>query len=72
MSPCEILNSRDKFRQQPPVGLPHTNYGEIEGLFGALITLYHIKKLLSSHGIRPAFEMLDEKLKQGYDTFIIV
>ncbi|KAI3464359.1 hypothetical protein Pfo_021022 [Paulownia fortunei] len=65
LSPCDLLNSRDKFRQEPPLDLPHTKYGEIEGYFGVLITLYHVRKLLSSHGIRPAFEMLDEKLKQG-------
>ncbi|XP_051139283.1 DEAD-box ATP-dependent RNA helicase FANCM [Andrographis paniculata] len=64
-SPCDLLNSRDRFRQEPPVGLPHTKYGEIEGCFGVLITLYHVRKLLSSHGIRPAYEMLDEKMKQG-------
>ncbi|KAL3845636.1 hypothetical protein ACJIZ3_003039 [Penstemon smallii] len=65
LSPCDLLNARDKFRQEPPLELPHANYGEIEGYFGVLITLYHVRKLLSSHGIRPAFEMLDEKLKQG-------
>lgn len=68
MSPCDLLNSRDKFRKEPPVGLPLTNYGEIEGSFGALISLWHVRKLLSSHGIKSAFDMLDEKLKQGYDT----
>ncbi|KAM7279588.1 hypothetical protein ACFE04_006722 [Oxalis oulophora] len=66
LSPCDLLNSRDKFRQAPPQNLPQVNYGEVEGYFGALITLYHIRKLLSSHGIRPAFEMLEEKLKQGH------
>ncbi|XP_059630912.1 DEAD-box ATP-dependent RNA helicase FANCM [Cornus florida] len=65
LSPCDLLNSRDKFRQAPPLDLSHMKYGEVEGCFGVLITLYHIRKLLSSHGIRPAFEMLEEKLKQG-------
>ncbi|OVA08698.1 Helicase [Macleaya cordata] len=65
LSPCELLNSRDKFRQAPPLNLPHLRYGEVEGYFGVLITLYHIRKLLSSHGIRPAYEMLEEKLQQG-------
>ncbi|WOK97359.1 hypothetical protein Cni_G06067 [Canna indica] len=64
-TPCELLNLRDKFRQAPPSSLPHTKYGEVEGSFGVLITLYHIRKLLSSHGIRPAYDMLEEKLKQG-------
>lgn len=66
LSPCELLNLRDKFRQAPPPNLPHIKYNEVEGYFGVLITLYHIRKLLSSHGIRPAYEMLEEKLKQGY------
>lgn len=65
LSPCDLLNSRDKFRQAPPPELSHVKYGEVEGYFGVLITLYHIRKLLSSHGIRPAHEMLEEKLKQG-------
>lgn len=65
MSPCDILTSRDRFRQQPPPDLPQARYGELEGCFGVLVTLYHIRKLLSSHGIKPAFEMLDEKLHQG-------
>ncbi|URD88701.1 HELICc [Musa troglodytarum] len=64
-SPCELLNSRDKFRQAPPSSLPHGKYGEVEGYFGVLITLYHIRKLLSSHGVRPASDMLQEKLRQG-------
>ncbi|XP_064995810.1 DEAD-box ATP-dependent RNA helicase FANCM-like isoform X2 [Musa acuminata AAA Group] len=64
-SPCELLNSRDKFRQAPPSSLPHVKYGEVEGCFGVLITLYHIRKLLSSHGVRPAYDMLQEKLRQG-------
>ena len=66
LSPCELLNSRDKFRQAPPPNLPLPKYGEVEGYFAVLITLYHIRKLLSSHGIRPAYDMLEEKLKQGY------
>lgn len=69
LSPCDLLNSRDQFRQKPPEGLPQVNYGEIEGFFGVLVTLYHLRKLLSSHGIKPAFEMLEEKFKQGYDNY---
>lgn len=66
LSPCDLLNSRDKFRQAPPPELSHVKYAEVEGFFGVLITLYHIRKLLTSHGIRPAHEMLEEKLGQGY------
>ncbi|KAL3503905.1 hypothetical protein ACH5RR_033746 [Cinchona calisaya] len=65
LSPCDLLNSRDKFREAPPENLPQIKYGEVEGYFGALITLYHIRKLLSGHGIKPTFDMLSEKLQQG-------
>ncbi|XP_017981036.1 PREDICTED: uncharacterized protein LOC18592978 isoform X1 [Theobroma cacao] len=65
LSPVDLLNSRDKFRQAPPPDLPHVKHGEVETYFAVLITLYHIRKLLSSHGIRPAYEMLEEKLRQG-------
>ncbi|KAL9858727.1 DEAD-box ATP-dependent RNA helicase FANCM [Arabidopsis thaliana] len=65
LSPHEVLMARDKFRQAPLPGLPHVNHGDVESCFAALITLYHIRKLLSSHGIRPAYEMLEEKLKEG-------
>ncbi|KAK0577324.1 hypothetical protein LWI29_031299 [Acer saccharum] len=65
LSPIDLLSSREKFRQAPPPDLPHIKFGEVEANFGALITLYHIRRLLSSHGIRPAYEMLEEKLKQG-------
>lgn len=66
LSPHEVLMERDKFRQAPLSGLPHVNHGDVESCFAALITLYHIRKLLSSHGIRPAYEMLEEKLQEGY------
>ncbi|KAH7681035.1 RNA helicase protein [Dioscorea alata] len=65
LSPCELLNSRDKFRQVPPPNLPQARFGEVEGCFAVLITLYHLRKLLSTHGIRPAYDMLEEKLHQG-------
>lgn len=65
LSPVDLLSSRDKFRQAPPLDLPHVKHGEVEAYFAVLITLYHIRKLLSSHGIRPAYEMLEEKLRQG-------
>ncbi|KAD4981721.1 hypothetical protein E3N88_18392 [Mikania micrantha] len=64
-SPIDIINSRDKFRQFPPQDLAEFKYGEVEGSLGILITLYHIRKLLCAHGIQPAFEMLEDKLKKG-------
>ncbi|KAL2329415.1 hypothetical protein Fmac_022842 [Flemingia macrophylla] len=66
LSPCQLLEIREKFRQRPRQNLSHVNYEDVEGYFGVLITLYYIHKLLSSHGIRPAYEMLERKLKQGY------
>nr|KYP67890.1 Fanconi anemia group M protein [Cajanus cajan] len=66
LSPCQLLEIREKFRQRPKQDLSHVNYEDVEGYFGVLITLYYIHKLLSSHGIRPAYEMLERKLKQGY------
>ncbi|KAK9075561.1 hypothetical protein SSX86_003886 [Deinandra increscens subsp. villosa] len=65
-SPVDFINSRDKFHQFPPHDLAEIRYTDVEGSFAILITLYHIKKLLSAHGIGPAFEMLEEKLKQGH------
>lgn len=65
LTPFEFLTARDKFRQSPPAYLAQPQYGEVEAYFGAAITLYHIYKLLFSHGIRPAFEMLQQKLQQG-------
>ncbi|CAL0329459.1 unnamed protein product [Lupinus luteus] len=64
LSPCVLLEMREKFRSRQD--LAHVNNGDVEGYFGVLITLYYIHKLLSSHGIRPAYEMLERKLKQGY------
>ncbi|KAL8172565.1 hypothetical protein V2J09_024369 [Rumex salicifolius] len=65
LSPCDLLTSREKFRQAPPSNLPPKKFGEVEGCFRALLSLYHVRKLLSSHGIRPAYEMLEDKFKQG-------
>ncbi|KAJ7515587.1 hypothetical protein O6H91_22G019300 [Diphasiastrum complanatum] len=66
LTPFEFVTARDKFRQAPPPALAHGQYGEVEGLFGIAVTLYHVYKLLFSHGMRPAFEMLHQKLQQGY------
>ncbi|KAH7281773.1 hypothetical protein KP509_36G062700 [Ceratopteris richardii] len=65
LAPYEFLVARDKFRQAPPAAVDPRQFGEVEACFGAAITLYHIFKLLFSHGIRPAFEMLKEKLQSG-------
>lgn len=65
LSPCELLKLRENFRLAPPPALHNMKCGEVEGYFGVLITLYYIRKILSSHGIKYAYEMLEEKLKQG-------
>ncbi|MED6106841.1 hypothetical protein PIB30_008228 [Stylosanthes scabra] len=62
LSPCALLEIREKFRQGHRQDLSNV---DVEGYFGVLITLYYIHKLLSSHGVRPAQEMLERKLKQG-------
>ncbi|XP_042062897.1 DEAD-box ATP-dependent RNA helicase FANCM [Salvia splendens] len=66
LSPCDFLRSKETFRKKPPASVPLSRHGEFMGYFAALVTLHHLRKLLSSHGIRPAFEMLDEKLKKGW------
>ncbi|MED6114318.1 hypothetical protein PIB30_079116 [Stylosanthes scabra] len=63
LSPCALLEIREKFRQGHRQDLSNV---DVEGYFGVLITLYYIHKLLSSHGVRPAQEMLERKLKQGF------
>ncbi|KAL5097684.1 hypothetical protein RYX36_002011 [Vicia faba] len=66
LSLCVLLEMREKFCQGQMQDPSHNNYIDVEGYFGVLITLYYIHKLLSSHGIRPAYEMLERKLKQGF------
>ncbi|CAN1731370.1 DEAD-box ATP-dependent RNA helicase FANCM [Linum perenne] len=66
LSPPDFLNSRAAFRQAPPPNFPSNRSGEVEACFACLITLYHTRKLLSSHGIKPAYEMLAEKMKQKH------
>ncbi|KAK6775748.1 hypothetical protein RDI58_026749 [Solanum bulbocastanum] len=66
LSPHLILDSRSRFHEAPPQNLPQVKFQEIDGLYGVLITLSHIVKLLSSHGIKSAFEMLEEKLQSKF------
>lgn len=65
LSPFEFITARDKFRQAPPPSLAENQYREVETSFSLAITLYHIFKLMHSHGIRPALEMLQAKLQEG-------
>uniref|UniRef100_A0A7N0TMJ9 Uncharacterized protein n=1 Tax=Kalanchoe fedtschenkoi TaxID=63787 RepID=A0A7N0TMJ9_KALFE len=64
-SSFKLLDRRETFRKAPPQNVSHVKYGEVEGYFGVLITLYHIRKLLSIHGVKPAYDMLEEKLQKG-------
>ncbi|XP_076944817.1 DEAD-box ATP-dependent RNA helicase FANCM-like [Bidens hawaiensis] len=66
LSPVDFLRSKENFHKFPPQNLDPMKYSEVEASLTVLITLYHIRKLLSSHGIRPAYDMLEEKLKQGH------
>ncbi|XP_078157349.1 DEAD/DEAH box RNA helicase family protein isoform X2 [Carex rostrata] len=63
-SPCEMVTMKQKFKEAPPPDVPQEKHQEIDSAFYTLITLYHLRKLLSGHGIRPAYEMLVEKLKE--------
>lgn len=65
LSPFEFITARDKFRQAPPQSLQQHQYREVESFFSMAITLYHIYKLLHSHGVRPALEMLQTKMQEG-------
>lgn len=63
LSPHQVLESRSRFREAPPQNLPQVKFQDIDGLHGVLVTLYHLLKLLSSHGIKSTCEMLEEKLQ---------
>ncbi|KAL7590493.1 hypothetical protein Lser_V15G40742 [Lactuca serriola] len=64
-SPYDFLESKEQFHKALPQNISEIKIREIDGILLVLITLYHIRKLLSAHGIQPAFDMLEEKLKQG-------
>ncbi|KAL3701127.1 hypothetical protein R1sor_019149 [Riccia sorocarpa] len=65
VTPYEVIQARDRFRQAPPPAIPENEYQQVEMYFGLAITLAHIFKLLFTHGMRPAYEMLQEKLEKG-------
>nr|XP_043613922.1 DEAD-box ATP-dependent RNA helicase FANCM [Erigeron canadensis] len=65
ISPIDYINARDEFRKAPPKDLPQHRCREVEGFYSTLITLSHIRKLLSAHGIHPTFVMLEKQLEQG-------
>ncbi|BFI25467.1 fanconi anemia group M protein [Marchantia polymorpha subsp. ruderalis] len=65
LTPFEFIQAREKFRQAPPPAIPQNDYSQVEIYFGLGITLTHIFKLLFTHGMRPAYEMLQQKLQQG-------
>ncbi|KAG6543585.1 hypothetical protein Mapa_014948 [Marchantia paleacea] len=65
LTPFEFIQAREKFRQAPPPTIPQNDYSQVEMYFGLGITLTHIFKLLFTHGMRPAYEMLQQKIQQG-------
>ncbi|KAI9552091.1 hypothetical protein GHT06_022428 [Daphnia sinensis] len=56
-----LLQSRDKFRQNPPDNFPRHRSGMIEGDFALCITLTHALELLLQHGIRGFYNFLAGK-----------
>ncbi|XP_032791668.2 Fanconi anemia group M protein homolog [Daphnia magna] len=56
-----LLQSRDKFRQNPPDNFPRNRSGMIEGDFALCITLTHALELLLQHGIRGFYNFLAGK-----------
>ena len=56
-----LLQSRDKFRQNPPDNFPRSRSGMIEGDFALCITLTHALELLLQHGIRGFYNFLAGK-----------
>ncbi|KAL5704225.1 hypothetical protein ACHQM5_022680 [Ranunculus cassubicifolius] len=69
-SPIDILNGKKNFLAAPPSDVPQMKYGDVGACLNVLVTLYHVRKLLSSHGIPSAYEMLDRKLKEGSLRYI--
>lgn len=56
-----VIQSRDKFRQNPPDNFPRSRSGMTEGDFAICITLCHALELLLQHGIRGFYNFLAGK-----------
>lgn len=56
-----VIQSRDKFRQNPPDNFPPSRRGMTEGDFAICITLTHALDLLLQHGIRGFYNFLAGK-----------
>lgn len=56
-----VIQSRDKFRQNPPDNFPRNRAGMTEGDFAICITLTHALDLLLQHGIRGFYNFLAGK-----------
>ncbi|CAL4989159.1 unnamed protein product [Urochloa decumbens] len=64
-TPFELLKYKEKFKEAPPPNIREVERGEIERSFVALGSLLHMRKLLCSHGIKQAFQFLEQKLDDG-------
>lgn len=60
-----VIQSRDKFRQNPPDNFPRQMCGVVEGDFALTITLTHALELLLQHGIRGFYNFLAGKTDAG-------
>lgn len=56
-----IIQSRERFRRNPPETCPRSRFGIAEGDFAMCITLTHALELLTQHGIRAFYNFLFEK-----------
>ncbi|OEL13230.1 Fanconi anemia group M protein [Dichanthelium oligosanthes] len=64
-TPYELMKYKDKFKEAPPPNICEVERGQIGRSFVALGSLFHMRKLLLSHGIQQARQFLEEKLKNG-------
>lgn len=56
-----IIQSRERFRRNPPENCPRNRFGVAEGDFAMCITLTHALELLTQHGIRAFYNFLFDK-----------
>ncbi|KAL6658464.1 hypothetical protein ACP70R_004050 [Stipagrostis hirtigluma subsp. patula] len=61
----DLLQYMNKFNEAPPPNIPEVQRGQIQKSFIVLCSLCHMRKLLLSHGIKQAYQFLEDKLKKG-------
>ncbi|RCV37375.1 hypothetical protein SETIT_8G057700v2, partial [Setaria italica] len=64
-TPFELIKYKDKFKEAPPSNIREKERGEIGRSFVALGSLFHMRKLLWSHGIQQAHQFLEESVNKG-------